>query len=195
MNILCLGDSIVFGYGVARSKTWGALAAEQTGWTLKNAGVPGDTTGGMLARLPLLLAGGQKPDVLFLFGGQNDFMAGCPASVPSANTMAMGQQALSRGIRVAFSVPTPIRDARLTERWTPIRRFSAPTDELLRYRDFLMTLSDSFPKGMSTVIDFYTPFLPENADDALFSDGIHLTPAGQERFASVFMLGIRTLAE
>lgn len=190
MSILCLGDSIVYGYGVPRAQAWSTLVQKQTDRVLRNEGVPGDTTGGMLARLPLLLHREQKPDALFLFGGTNDFFAGCSASVPSANMMAMGQQALSRGIPVIFSVPTPIIDPLLSERWLPIAQFRSSDVELRRYRDFLNTLSNGFPKGMSTVFDFCTPFASHKDPAELFSDGIHLTAAGQALFCSVFIDGI-----
>lgn len=50
MKIVCLGDSLTYGYGVPRKDGWVSLAAQATGHTLVNKGVSGDTTGGMLAR-------------------------------------------------------------------------------------------------------------------------------------------------
>ena len=50
-KILCIGDSLTYGYGVSRGQRWTTLAAEKSGWTLTNHGVCGDTTGGMLVRM------------------------------------------------------------------------------------------------------------------------------------------------
>ena len=55
MELICLGDSITYGYGVKRSQRWTDLAEAESGWKLHNYGVCGDTCGGMLARLRELL--------------------------------------------------------------------------------------------------------------------------------------------
>ena len=36
MEIICLGDSLTYGYGVRRSQCWTELAARESGWTLRN---------------------------------------------------------------------------------------------------------------------------------------------------------------
>ena len=43
MKIVCLGDSLTYGYGVPRKDGWVSLAAQATGHTLVNKGVSGDT--------------------------------------------------------------------------------------------------------------------------------------------------------
>ena len=67
MKIVCLGDSLTYGYGVPRKDGWVSLAAQATGHTLVNRGVSGDTTGGMLARFARdVLA--QRPRRVLLMG-------------------------------------------------------------------------------------------------------------------------------
>ena len=51
MKLICIGDSLTFGYGVHLSQRWTRLCAQETGWELVNEGINGDTTGGMLARM------------------------------------------------------------------------------------------------------------------------------------------------
>ena len=51
MRLICIGDSLTFGYGVHLSQRWTRLCAQETGWELVNEGINGDTTGGMLARM------------------------------------------------------------------------------------------------------------------------------------------------
>ncbi|HBD30306.1 MAG TPA: hypothetical protein DC027_01470 [Oscillibacter sp.] len=50
-KLICIGDSLTFGYGVHLSQRWTRLCAQETGWELVNEGINGDTTGGMLARM------------------------------------------------------------------------------------------------------------------------------------------------
>ena len=87
MKLICIGDSLTFGYGVHLSQRWTRLCAQETGWELVNEGINGDTTGGMLARmqggvLAELREGGLgagRPYVL-LMGGSNDvFYSGSDA--------------------------------------------------------------------------------------------------------------------
>ena len=56
MKLICIGDSLTFGYGVRPSQRWTRLCAQETGWEIVNEGISGDTTGGMLVRLRALLA-------------------------------------------------------------------------------------------------------------------------------------------
>ena len=51
MELICLGDSLTFGYGVPKGSRWTTRLAQKTGWRIYNFGVCGDTTGGMLTRL------------------------------------------------------------------------------------------------------------------------------------------------
>ena len=51
MKLICIGDSLTFGYGVRPSQRWTRLCAQETGWEIVNKGISGDTTGGMLVRL------------------------------------------------------------------------------------------------------------------------------------------------
>ena len=72
MKIICMGDSITYGFGLPDlSKRWSDLVSARTGHTLINRGVSGDTTGGMLARCQTQVFN-QAPDVMVLLGGIND---------------------------------------------------------------------------------------------------------------------------
>ena len=74
-RILCLGDSLTYGFGLPRGLVWTALCAAQTGAELLGRGVNGNTTGGMLAVLPDLLVR-EHPDAVLLMGGTNDIAYG-----------------------------------------------------------------------------------------------------------------------
>ena len=88
MKLICIGDSLTFGYGVHLSQRWTRLCAQETGWELVNEGINGDTTGGMLARmqggvLAELREGGLGADrpYALLMGGSNDvFYSGSDAA-------------------------------------------------------------------------------------------------------------------
>lgn len=101
MKLICIGDSLTFGYGVRPSQRWTRLCAQETGWEIVNEGISGDTTGGMLVRLRALLAERdicvQRPLVL-LMGGANDIFFSGTDTGARANMGAMLNQLLSLGV-------------------------------------------------------------------------------------------------
>ena len=50
MKIICIGDSLTFGYGVWRNDCWVTLISRSTGLRTLNRGVNGDTSAYMLQR-------------------------------------------------------------------------------------------------------------------------------------------------
>lgn len=76
-TILCLGDSLTFGYGAAQGAGYPQQLEQLTGHVTQNAGVNGDTTEGALARLPTLLQENTPGLVLVSIGG-NDFLRRVP---------------------------------------------------------------------------------------------------------------------
>ena len=77
MEIICIGDSLTYGYGVRRTQRWTELATERSGWKLINHGVCGDTTGGMLVRMREILRdlhSGKDERCFLLMGGYNDLV-------------------------------------------------------------------------------------------------------------------------
>lgn len=171
MKIVCLGDSITFGYGVPRSKCYVSLTQEKTGHTLVNAGVNGDTTAGMLARLHAD-ALCEKSDALLLLGGTNDFLNGADAGTVQSNVAAILQQARSLGISVLLGTPPPVYPALLPQAWRAVCAFCAPESE----RQAFMHWQRAFAEGFSVVlVDFYGALRPlADADPrAIFPDGLH----------------------
>lgn len=98
--ILCLGDSLTFGYALAApAQSYPSQLEALTGHVTKNAGLNGDTTEGALSRLPDLLEN-NKPGLVLVSIGGNDFLRG----VPLQRTKA----ALVQIVRTAQAANTPV---------------------------------------------------------------------------------------
>lgn len=111
--MLILGDSLSYGTGANQGEDYPTLLAGTTGWQIINAGIPGDTSAGGLARLPDLLAA-HKPKLLIVALGGNDFLQHLPNSQTDANLRAILAQAKGQGIvttLVAIPELSPIRAA------------------------------------------------------------------------------------
>ena len=83
-TILVFGDSISAAYGIQLEKGWVALLQERLrsqGWPHRvvNASISGETTGGGLARLPMVLKA-HAPDLVVIELGGNDGLRGYPVA-------------------------------------------------------------------------------------------------------------------
>ena len=81
-TLLVLGDSLSAGYGVTQKNGWVALLRDDWGEShqIINGSISGDTTGGGLNRLPLLLET-FSPDYVLLELGGNDGLRGQPINL------------------------------------------------------------------------------------------------------------------
>ena len=89
-TLLVLGDSLSAGYGIDPKNGWVNLLQNDLGpaYTIINGSISGDTTGGGLARLPLLLEKFQ-PDYVILELGGNDGLRGQPLRLMKENLAKM----------------------------------------------------------------------------------------------------------
>ena len=100
-NVICLGDSITFGYGADQGEDYPSYLARMTRLPVINAGIDGDTTIEALKRV--------KPDVLdrdpllvvIEFGG-NDFLRKIPKDVTINNIRYMVDCVQEKGAMVAI---------------------------------------------------------------------------------------------
>jgi acyl-CoA thioesterase I len=101
-QIVALGSSSTAGYGVGAAAAYPAqleaiLRAKGRPMSVSNAGVSGDTTAGMLARLSSAVPPGTKIVILQIAG--NDALKGMSAAAAAANRAEIRRQLHARGIR------------------------------------------------------------------------------------------------
>lgn len=103
-TVLALGDSITFGTGAAPESSFPTVLARLTQWNIVNAGVPGDTSSGALARLPELMREHTPKLVLVSIGG-NDFLRRVPPAETRANIRSICQQASGSAQVMLIGIP------------------------------------------------------------------------------------------
>lgn len=184
MRIICIGDSLTYGYGVPRRDTWINLTAQRTGLELTNEGICGDTTGGMLARFSGDVLE-KKPDAVVLMGGFNDLITGCPNCVPQSNIMSMTHRALGAGIPVMVAIPVPCLWGHLRENWAAFADGNLRPDNTGAYRQWLLGFGRTFGVPLA---DFWPPFfeLAESGSaETAYLDGIHPSREGHKLMAEI----------
>jgi acyl-CoA thioesterase I len=157
-TVLAFGDSLTHGTGARDGESYPEVLAGLVGREVINAGVPGETTAGGLARLPRVLEE-TRPDLVILCLGGNDFLRKQDPAQTRANLERMIQMVRGAGIPlVLVAVPQP-------------RLFSGPPP---LYRE--LAKAHHLPIEEDILNDVLR-------DNALKSDPIHPNAAGYRRIA------------
>lgn len=190
-TIICLGDSLTYGYGVRRAQCWTELAAEMSGWNVVNRGICGDTTGGMLVRLREILReeiGERNERCFLLMGGCNDIFFSGSSTGARENMAAMAHQLFAEGEMPLIAVGPGIADGSYPSMWSDLVDFPEAGKVIRQYYEWLERFCSSFGVRM---IDFRGDFRDRegNIRTELYLDGLHLNPEGHrvmaERVAKV----------
>jgi len=112
-TLLCLGDSLTFGYGAGAGNSYPQRLEQLTGHVTQNAGVNGNTAEDALVRLPGLLQNNTPGLVLVSVGG-NDFLRNVPLERTRAALKAILQMAASSAQLVLIAQPAPVAQAAAT---------------------------------------------------------------------------------
>jgi acyl-CoA thioesterase I len=106
VTLLCIGDSLAFGYEIEPSKRWTNLLENELNIKVFNHGINGDTTTGMLGRLITTL-NDLKPTYTLILGGTNDLWFGLKDEYIISNIYAMSKQAKYVNSIPIIGIPTP----------------------------------------------------------------------------------------
>ena len=105
--VLAFGDSLTFGTGANPTESYPAVLERSIGRKVVNAGVPGETSGEGLERLPGVLEE-VRPKLLILCHGGNDFLRKMDEAKAAENIRAMVKLARSQGVAVVLmATPKP----------------------------------------------------------------------------------------
>jgi len=105
-TIIVAGDSLTEGMGVMEEQAWPAILAKKLQdngqhWQVINAGISGETSSGLLAKIRWILA--QKPDVVILETGANDGLRGIPPSLIRKNIDSAVQMLQDANVTVVLA--------------------------------------------------------------------------------------------
>ncbi len=146
-TLLILGDSLSAGYGLSQQQGWVTvlqqkLEQQRSDWTLVNASISGETSGGGLARLPALLEQ-HKPDFVLIELGANDGLRGFPVSQLETNLKAMVQlikQQQSKALLMQIRIP-PNYGPRYTKLFTDVYPKVAKEQQIPLWPFFMETIA------------------------------------------------------
>lgn len=154
------GDTVFLGDSLTEFGAWSELFPDQD---VRNRGIAGDTTAGVLQRLDQVIEG--RPGQVFLMIGTNDLFAGVPEAEIVANVVQ---------IVGAIQVGSPATDIYVLSVLPRGARFQAQVESL-------NTSMERAIRDRATWVNLYPLFLDEagsSIDDRYSNDELHLTGAG-----------------
>lgn len=172
-NIIFFGDSLTFGYGVAKEKSWVFKLTKEHSLSSLNKGCNGDTTTGMLTRYYNDVIA-YNPSKIFLMAGTNDLLLGRPLSSIIDNIELMIIDGININSEIIIGIPPKIIGNMANKLFSPSSLYSYAENELINLRNEIINLCT---KHNIVFIDFYESTL--NRSD-VYLDGIHLTDLGHE---------------
>ena len=110
-KVVFLGDSVTASANVSLSQRWTQIVGLAAGYApvgIINAGVPGDTSAQILARLPADVLS-HSPDVVVMMFTVNDVGNSLPLSTHEANYRALIEQCQTAGAKVVLITPPVYR--------------------------------------------------------------------------------------
>ena len=180
MKILCLGDSLTYGYDVLPGERWTTLVAADGRIQIDNRGQCGDTTAGMVFRLHQIDIVGY--DAFFIMGGSNDILLDKDFSSVCRNIERMVSLLKSQEEPVYIGIPPLTKPESAYYGWQDAGDVNRHNEILRRYRQWLLDYSAN--TGCAA-IDFYQALQDGEGTSGtnLYADGVHPNAEGYAVFA------------
>lgn len=179
MKIVCIGDSLTYGYRVAEEKRWTYLISREPNIELINKGALGDSTAGIIMRFfPEVIS--LKPDAVFIMGGSNDFLMNRSLESVQNNIKQLIKEAKQFNIKVLIGIQPPMISHLAKEFWDSTVNYEDVNKKISAYGEWIKrySIEQSF-----LYIDFFNQFIDSVSPNFLsqyYLDGIHLNIAGHK---------------
>lgn len=189
MKLVCIGDSLTYGYGVSSKSCWTELLKKYLNTEVINKGINGDTTFGILSRSYKDIIE-EKPDYVIIMAGTNDILMDRPLKSVKDNIKLLINETKEKNIIPVMALQPPIIPELAKIYW----------DEKVNYEKAILNLSDyidwvkEYCEAESiTIVNFYDCFLNQNNISSLYSDGIHPNAEGHKLMFSATQFTVHFL--
>jgi len=177
VKILCIGDSMTYGYGVGNKECWVDLLQEEilqekNGVKVLNFGTNGDTSGYLLERTKrnILPNYAEKGDLAIVMGGANDVLMYGANQYSSDNIIEIAECLMDKGLKVLVGIQPGFFQSPYP--------FFGPLDPDELNDNFNVFCGRLIMECSEKNIKFFDLREVFSGRDDLFSDGVHPTEAG-----------------
>jgi lysophospholipase L1-like esterase len=180
MNIICLGDSLTFGYGVWRSDCWVTLVANATGLRVLNRGTNGDTSAYMYQRAKRRIVPYETEpgDIAIIMGGANDTLMYGADENDVKNILNIAELFSAKNCTPIIGIQPGFKPSH--------EPFYGPMD-LNKLNDNFDWFADKLITSAKDSDLKYFDLRPILENPALFSDGVHPTEEGHRIIADTVL--------
>ncbi|TDT51340.1 GDSL-type esterase/lipase family protein [Fonticella tunisiensis] len=171
MKIICIGDSLTYGYGVNKGECWVDLLKKKLDANIINKGQNGNTTTDMLFRFGEDVIF-QKPDRVIIMGGTNDLLNGYDHKHIIPKVKIMIEEAIKNDILPVLIIQIPVYPDMSKKYWSSYPDYNRINYELQEYRKWALNYAH---EQNIQIIDFYKIFMEytHNNFEGCYIDGIH----------------------
>lgn len=167
IKLLCIGDSLTYGYETEPSKRWTNLLEESLKIKVFNYGINGDTTTGMLSRF-MDAHKTINPTHTLIFGGTNDLWFGLKDEFIVSNIYAMCKQAIYLNSIPIVGIPTPSYN---------LNELNFVGED---YAECLRSFQQILINHCLNKVTHYIHFSKNMMQDCFMEDGIHYNEYGHK---------------
>lgn len=186
-KFIFIGDSLTFGYGVPKNKSWIEIFKDYSlssniNFSIINKGINGNTTTDMLNRFTedVTIV---NPKSVFIMGGTNDLLSNRPLSLVLDNIELMLKEVLTKTNNVFIGIPPIIVKEDAYRLFMPSSTYDYCESKLPILREGLINICEKYDLKY---IDFYNMSLNLDPKE-IFLDGIHLNERGHNLIFSEFI--------
>lgn len=179
MKMVCIGDSLTYGYRIRADRVWVKKLAEATGIEILNKGMNGDTSSGMARRFIRDVVMHQPTHVL-IFGGANDIVLDMPLDTITENIEKMVNTALKEGIIPLIGITMEMDEYMAFREWADGTDYNKANKQVILLREWILSYCH---RNNLVAIDFYESYheaLSKGPVTDYFLDGLHPTEKGQQ---------------
>lgn len=186
-KFIFIGDSLTFGYGVPKNKSWietfkSYCLTSNKNISVINKGINGNTTTDMLNRFTedvTIL----NPKSIFIMGGTNDLLSNRALNLILDNIELMLKEALTQTENVFIGIPPRIIKEDAYRLFMPSPTYDYCEASLPKLREGLINICKNYNVKY---IDFYNMSLGIDPKE-IFVDGIHFNEEGNKLLFSKFI--------
>ncbi|WP_164509005.1 GDSL-type esterase/lipase family protein [Clostridium rectalis] len=180
--IVCLGDSLTYGYGVPHYDCWVSISKNFSNTKIINKGLNGDTTSGMLFRIyetAILL----NPSHIFVMGGTNDFLLNRPVDKVFSNMKCIIKDIFKHKIIPIVGIQIPVHKDMAEKYWEASIDYDEVNNKIQIYRDLLLNYCTI---NNIKFFDFFKLYKNSRIlNDLLYTDGIHPSKEGHKIMSKI----------
>jgi len=182
VSIVCIGDSLTFGYGVKKTKSWVSVLSTKIKEKLMNKGIPGNTTTEMKERFIEDVVN-YKPSKVIIMCGTNDVFLNRTINDILNNINEMAQMCEINNIVPIILTPLPVKDNIEVKTWFEDMDYKKVNRSLAELRHLLIEYAEE--KNI-TCIDLGAILLEEGKImEQFLEDGIHVSAEIHNEIAKI----------